>query len=388
MVYTAGQNRLEYFQKSSSNGKPYCEMTQFENAFLIGLLGKYRPSNILEVGISAGATTTMILDFLKQAKLTSLDIREQWYQDSGKLTGFLAMENHGANPNWQIKTGVYLPEYLAERNEKFDFCILDTAHSLPGEVLDFLAVLPFMVDGGIVVVHDYHWHLYAPLGDDLGKKSYATKVLLDSAVGTKIICRDPERPSVLPNIAGMIIEENTRQYVNNVFASLSMPWQYALSEREYGVYLEWFKRHYGLELAEVFGLARNLATQRLQAVQTAELLSNVVALEKYIREAKAKNVGSDYLKSMAEAIMKVAVDSYNQNLNLSAACLAGLAAFCGVPLKNLRLLEAASLARENKLFGALAAINQELKDFPQGNSQAVELMLRTVQSLFSPTNRV
>ncbi|MBQ7739355.1 MAG: class I SAM-dependent methyltransferase [Desulfovibrionaceae bacterium] len=365
--------------------RPYCEMTSFENSFLIGLLGKYRPKNIIEIGVSAGATTSMALEFIKRsnpdAKLTSLDISEKWYVDPNKQTGFLALEKYANNSSWKFQFGHYLPEFLATTTEQFDFCILDTVHSLPGEVLDFLAILPFMPDGAVLVVHDFHWHLYSNEVNDHATKAYATKVLLDTACGEKIICRDPQRPAVLPNIAALIIDQNTRRYITNTFSSLSMPWQYALSDHEFQIYLQWYTHYYGVELAEVFTLAHNLATQRYMAIKTAELVNNVVELEKYIYQAKAQKASEGYFKTLAEMIMKTAVDAYNQGLNAAPACLARLASQCQVPLKNLHLLEAASYARDNNLLGALNAINQELKDFPQSNGQAVEMLVKTVQGL-------
>lgn len=37
------------------------EMSPFDSGFLCGLMKKYRPKRILEVGVSAGGTTSIIL---------------------------------------------------------------------------------------------------------------------------------------------------------------------------------------------------------------------------------------------------------------------------------------------------------------------------------------
>ena len=41
------------------------EMSEFESAFLCGLLNKFQPKKILEVGVAAGGTTAIILQCMK-----------------------------------------------------------------------------------------------------------------------------------------------------------------------------------------------------------------------------------------------------------------------------------------------------------------------------------
>ena len=50
-------------------GEP--EMSEFESAFLCGLLKKFRPKKILEIGVAAGGTTAVMLQCLEDMKLDS-----------------------------------------------------------------------------------------------------------------------------------------------------------------------------------------------------------------------------------------------------------------------------------------------------------------------------
>lgn len=69
-------------------------MSEFESAFLCGLLKKFKPKKILEVGVSAGGTTPIILQCLEdngqEYEMYSIDVSEKYYRDSNKETGFIA----------------------------------------------------------------------------------------------------------------------------------------------------------------------------------------------------------------------------------------------------------------------------------------------------------
>lgn len=70
------------------------EMSEFDSAFLCGLLETHRPKKILEVGVASGATTAIILQTLEDIgepyEMYSVDVSENWYRDRNNPTGFLA----------------------------------------------------------------------------------------------------------------------------------------------------------------------------------------------------------------------------------------------------------------------------------------------------------
>jgi len=129
------------------------EMNEFESAFLCGSLKKFRPKKILEVGVAGGATTAIILQALEDLgepyEMHSVDVAEKFYSDNSKPSGFLATlakekifgKLRGTH---EFHLGKVLPQVIDEIGGGIDFVVLDTVHKLPGEVLDLLAMLPYL----------------------------------------------------------------------------------------------------------------------------------------------------------------------------------------------------------------------------------------------------
>lgn len=63
-IFNFNEKDIDYTIINDENSK-YCEMSAFDIAFLCGILKKYRQKNILEVGVSAGATSAIILELIK-----------------------------------------------------------------------------------------------------------------------------------------------------------------------------------------------------------------------------------------------------------------------------------------------------------------------------------
>ncbi len=63
------------------------EMSDYQQSFLCGMIKKYQPQNIVEIGVSAGGTSAIILMCMKllgmdDACLTSVDLSEKYYLDA------------------------------------------------------------------------------------------------------------------------------------------------------------------------------------------------------------------------------------------------------------------------------------------------------------------
>ncbi len=52
------------------------EMSEFESAFLCGLLKKFKPKKVLEIGVAGGATTAIMLQCLEDIKVSKGGGRE------------------------------------------------------------------------------------------------------------------------------------------------------------------------------------------------------------------------------------------------------------------------------------------------------------------------
>lgn len=236
--------------------RKYCEMSDFENCFLFSLLKKHSPKKILEIGVAAGATTYMLLSYLKDnlpdTKMYSVDYEIKYYRDNSKESGFLATQAFSDFCNWKLFLGNPYPVFCDTIGGDIDFCILDTVHALPGELLDFIAILPFLKDGAIVILHDVSLSLR--FIDDLSRYSYnahATKLLFDVAKGEKIICHDPTRYG-MTNIAAIIVNNETRKHVNDLFSALAFTWFYSPHPRDIDIYARHYKENYGIKYKDYF----------------------------------------------------------------------------------------------------------------------------------------
>ena len=165
------------------------EMSEGQLAFLCGLIKKYSPEKIVEIGVAAGGTTAVILNCINmlnlKTQLFSVDLLEDFYENPSKKTGYLA-EEYKAILNKQLNHTLYTGKYAVERindiDKDIDFLVLDTVHVLPGEILDFLAYYPYLKKGCVVVLHDTAMNQYSD-----NKDAFATRILLSSVTALKIL---------------------------------------------------------------------------------------------------------------------------------------------------------------------------------------------------------
>ena len=244
------------------------EMSWFDSAFLCGLLKICRPKKILEIGVAGGATTAIILQALEDIgtpyEMHSVDVAEKFYLDSKLPTAFMAMyalqNNLFASPRSTLKgkhafhLGKVLPQVIDSIGGDIDFVILDTIHTMPGEGLDFLAVLPYLTPEAVVVLHDVaENHRLVNQADQ-----HATTVLFSAVTAEKFLNWFPETPEVkwypfkYPNIAAFKVNEQTRANIENVFLTMILRWAYMPSEEEIVLYRNHYRRFYSDTLCQIF----------------------------------------------------------------------------------------------------------------------------------------
>jgi predicted O-methyltransferase YrrM len=265
-------------------------MTPDESAFVCGIIRERSPKKILEIGVRKGGTTAVILEALDRlgldATLYSVDLDPnlpagETLRHLPELTGRL-----------RLMYGRDVSAFLDEIGGDIDLCVIDTAHYLPGEVLTFACVLPYLRMGATVVVHDQvcHFDVANPYVQTVGPEAYIScRVLFDTVVADKLVPNlFPGRLCLAPNIGSFVVTPDTRKYARHLFSALMLPWR-GLPGRQYladvircltacypGHYVEYFKavvkrqiayhldqsqtaRHYWtltmMELAERHGLA-------------------------------------------------------------------------------------------------------------------------------------
>ncbi len=248
------------------------EMSESESAFLCGALKQFRPKKILEVGVAGGATTAIILqaleDFGEPYEMHSVDTAEKLYHDQSYGTGCMATfamekvfgEMRGTH---KFHIGKFLPQVLDEIGDEIDFVILDTVHALPGEVLDFLAMLPYLKADAVVVLHDVTVHQY--FANMTNHFSNAT--LFGAVTAEKFLNFDEQARFRYPNIGAFKITEQTKEQIDNVFLALVLPWIYLPSPAELGIYYQFYRKFYPIDLCEIFKEAIEMNTFNLRAAQ-------------------------------------------------------------------------------------------------------------------------
>lgn len=164
--------------------------------------------------------------------------------------------------------------------DNIDFLILDTAHVLPGEVLDFLAALPYLKDGAIVVLHDIFLNHY-----NNNTNSYATRILLSSVVGEKIIGRGNDNEYNYIELGAFRVIEDTKKYIHNVFSALLVTWQYLPDCFQMTIYRQSLEKYYDSQLMELFDMALKLNKKTLSQKKVVDkmILSSIQELLEKLR---------------------------------------------------------------------------------------------------------
>lgn len=233
------------------------EMSDLQLAMLCGLMKEYKPEKIVEVGAAAGGTTAVILNCISvlgmNTEVYSVDASEDYYRDMRKKTGYLAEECRtflGNQTKYKFIGGGYLPERLDEIGKEIDFLILDTVHTLPGELLDFLAAFPYLKKGATVVLHDTFLNQHAR-----SSSAFATRVLLSVVAGEKIVGRGKDNPYNYIELGVFKVTQDTAKYIENVFSALMITWGYRPDARMIELYGKFLSRHYQDNLMEEWNMA-------------------------------------------------------------------------------------------------------------------------------------
>ena len=235
-----------------ADDKDYMEMTKRDLSFLCGMLRDKMPKKVVEIGVAAGFTTNVIQTCLEElecdCEMYSVDYSRKYYRDNSKETGFLTTDVPERIKYKRCYGGVVSEfiEDICSDGIKIDFLIIDTVHSVPGEILDFIVCLPYLTDNCIVVLHDVGLN---HLSNGLSYQ-YVTKLLFDVASGKKYF--EDNITDEIDNIAAIMITEDTYDNIVDVFSCLSITWQYLPGEDELTSYKKIIKKEYNEKLNSMF----------------------------------------------------------------------------------------------------------------------------------------
>ena len=197
--------------------------------FINGLIRKIKPKNLLEIGVADGGSSILILNAIKDipdSRLISLDLNTQLYYDQSKETGYRVNQNFPElTKNWKLLTGKQPHKFLINLKMKFDFVFLDTAHSAPGEILNFIELLPFLNENAILVLHDILWHFHSKI------KFFPSNVYLYPVIyGDKVLFKNKD--GSIGNIGAIFLYNNQEKHYLDYFFLLLAFWEYIPKDDE------------------------------------------------------------------------------------------------------------------------------------------------------------
>ncbi|MDR1235822.1 MAG: class I SAM-dependent methyltransferase [Holosporaceae bacterium] len=257
-------------------------MSKTELEFLISLIKKYKPKKILEIGVFKGGSSAVILNSIKdmrETKLYSIDLSETCYSDSSKPTGYVVNEHflHLAKDKWKLYLGNMAAKFIDEIGGDIDFVFIDTMHTNPGEILDFLQILPFLKEEAVVVFHDVSCHIFA------GEKLWTNCALLSTIKGRKIIPNIIpysdlwfDIPLAFPNIGAIKLEAKQQRFAFDYFNLLVLPWYYMPNDEQISLLKAFFKKHYNDFCCSIFERAVSEHTRLHTKLQKKSVLRRII----------------------------------------------------------------------------------------------------------------
>lgn len=223
------------------------EMENNSVYFLNGIIRKIRPKKCLEIGVSAGGSSILILNAIKDIKnsiLISLDLNKYYYRNRSLDTGYRVKKYFPElikNNNWKLFTGALPHIFLDKINMKYDFLYLDTVHSMPGEVLNIIEALPFLEENCTIVLHDIIFHFKA-MKNRL--KCHPSNIYLFTTLqGFKLYIKEN-----LANMGAIILFPNQKDFYINYFYLLLSPWNYLPDENQIQQLKVFIKKYYKEEI--------------------------------------------------------------------------------------------------------------------------------------------
>lgn len=263
------------------------EFVEPEGHFLNGIIRYFKPRKILEIGVAAGASSAIILNAIKDiegAKLYSVDLSQQYYRTKDKPTGYAVNQFFPeliSLDKWELKTGKLAYEFIDEIGDGIDLCFIDTVHARPGEILDYLMVLPYLSPKCVIVIHDITYHTRP------GKPHGAPCGLLFSTIrGTKYSLKEEIGKSFLPNIGAIVCDETNWTDSFSVFNLLSLRWEYTIAPETIKDIRGFFSRHYSEK--ELYWFDTSYSNQLMPNQIKAELQAKKQQTKQYSFSQKVK----------------------------------------------------------------------------------------------------
>ncbi len=285
---------LEILNRFENKG--YTGMSDFDLSFLCGAIKKFRPKKIVEVGVAAGGTTAVIINCVKLlnygCEMYSVDRSSRYYYDISKRTGFIAeqliAEKFTDFVKHRFLLGNTVAASLDEIGGEIDFVILDTMHSLPGELLDFIPLYPFLNKKAVLVFHDVGQSQLGIHNINGAPYEYASLVTFSTLTGKKYVASDKKNIAGISNIGAIQLDESTPNSIENTFFSLFINWNYIPDKQSLEEYRQRIAKEYNEIYSKMFERAIECNVFSLYRRNGIKIPLNVIkdGLGKALKEAE------------------------------------------------------------------------------------------------------
>ena len=210
-----------------------------QREFINGIIRKSKPKKILELGVLLGGSSIIILNAIKDLKnshLYSIDL------DSDEKIG-RCVKNHFPNllKKWTLFKGDVAAKFMDKIGKNIDLAMIDTSHFEPGEILDFIMILPFLKEEAVVIFHDIDHQITHSKGKDM-RYEWAPYLIFNIIRGEKY---SPSGKGILNKDVGAIkLEKNQKKYIHDYCRALGGQWQYFPKEENIKTIKNFFRRHH------------------------------------------------------------------------------------------------------------------------------------------------
>ena len=220
------------------------QMWANQREFLNGAVRKFRPKKIVEIGVFFGGSSSIILNAIsdiKDSHLFSIDIRDD--PSIGKCVKIIVPN---LSNKWTLFTGYAAAKFMEQIGNGIDMAFIDSSHFEPGEILDFLMVLPFLSKGALVGFHD--------IGNQItinsGRREWAPYIIFNLIRGKKYL--PSGKGNLIKDIGVIKLEEDQSPYILDYCRALGGQWEYVPEEKDIEFIRELFKKYYDNECLLIF----------------------------------------------------------------------------------------------------------------------------------------
>ena len=245
----------EIFDQIKSKYNENLVMSKYEYYFVNGLIRLYRPKKLLEIGVCSGGMSAAILNSIKDIKgamLYSCDLEKNNYKINSnkyKVGHFVFKKFPNLMHKWKLYTGNTTSKFIEDIGGNIDFVFIDTAHVMPGEVLNIIEILPFLKKNAIIAFDDINHQIKT----HLAKIPYlysCNNLLFSILKGKKILYN-----GILSKQGAVILESNQKKYYFDYFYLLFHNWSYMPNNFELNTIRKLVEKYYSPYLLHIFDVA-------------------------------------------------------------------------------------------------------------------------------------